>query len=61
MEISRTDLKNRVEQIHIPSTEIKHWFGWPFIFWGPTFAISDEKVFTEIIEYSLHYNTAPSP
>lgn len=61
MEISRTDLKIRVEQIHIPITEIKHWFGLPFIFWGSAFAISDEKVFTEIIEYSLLNNTVPSP
>ncbi|TGK03480.1 hypothetical protein EHO58_13735 [Leptospira selangorensis] len=61
IEISRIDLKNRVEQIHIPSTEVKHWFGWPFIFWGAALAISDEKVLTEIIEYSLHYNTASNP
>ncbi|MEI1278980.1 hypothetical protein V6Z05_11690 [Leptospira venezuelensis] len=61
LEISKTDLKNRVEQIHIPTTEIKHWFGWPFLFWGPAFAISDEKVFTEILEYSLLNNAASNP
>ncbi|MGJ4789629.1 hypothetical protein [Leptospira koniambonensis] len=60
LEISRTVLKNRIEQIHIPATEIKHWFGWPFLLWGSAFAISDEKVLSEIIEYSVLNNTSPS-
>ncbi|PJZ24921.1 hypothetical protein CH352_10095 [Leptospira hartskeerlii] len=55
MEISNVDQKNKTQQIQIPAIEIKNWFGWPFVLWGPAFAFSDEKALAEIIKYSIHH------